>query len=91
MGSLGIPAIFHHLYNFGNVPIFIAFGKKKFINEVEEDGSVKRTPHIDFNVVMDERICDGYYYASAMKRMKRILLNPDILDTPPTTVVEDID
>lgn len=29
MGSLGIPPIYHHLYNFGNVPVFISFGAKK--------------------------------------------------------------
>lgn len=90
MGSLGIPAIFHHLYNFGNVPIFIAFGKKKFINEVEEDGSVKRTPYVDFNVVMDERICDGYYFASALKYMKTLLKRPQILDEKPE-IIEDVE
>lgn len=90
MGSLGIPAIFHHLYNFGNVPIFISFGKKTFVNEVNEDGSVTRKPYIDMGVVMDERICDGYYFASALKYMKTILKRPWILDEKPE-VVEDID
>ena len=28
-GSLGIPPIYHHLYNFGNLPMFIAFGAKR--------------------------------------------------------------
>ena len=28
LGSLGIPPIYHHLYNFGNLPLFIAFGAK---------------------------------------------------------------
>lgn len=28
MGSLGIPPIVHHLYDFGNLPIFVAFGCK---------------------------------------------------------------
>ena len=26
MGSLGVPPIFHHLYDFGNVPVFCSFG-----------------------------------------------------------------
>ena len=25
MGSLGIPPIYHHLYDFGNIPVFVAF------------------------------------------------------------------
>lgn len=37
MGSLGIPPIFHHLYDFGNVPVFCAFGR-----EVFADGAGRR-------------------------------------------------
>ena len=29
MASLGIPPIYHHLYDFGNVPVFCSFGKKR--------------------------------------------------------------
>ena len=29
LGSLGIPPIYHHLYNFGNLPVFLAFGAKQ--------------------------------------------------------------
>ena len=40
MGSLGIPPIYHHLYDFGNLPVFGAFGCKRKAVEVLEDGSV---------------------------------------------------
>lgn len=91
MGSLGVPSIYHHLYNFGNAPLFIAFGKKYFENEIYDDGSVKKKAYVDLKFVMDERICDGYYFASAFKLMKSILKNPEQLDEKPETVVEDID
>ena len=91
MGSLGVPAIYHHLYNFGNAPLFIAFGKKYFENKIFDDGSVKKKAYVDLKFVMDERICDGYYFASAFKLMKSILKNPEQLDEKPETVVEDID
>jgi len=29
MGSLGIPPIYHHLYDFGNLPVFCSFGCKR--------------------------------------------------------------
>lgn len=90
MGSLGIPAIIHHLYNFGNMPVFIAFGKKYRRNEVESDGSVTVKKYVDMGFTLDERICDGFYYASILKYMKRILNDPSRLDNPPETVVEDI-
>lgn len=91
MGSLGIPPIYHHLYNFGNVPVFLAFGAKRLENVLQSDGSVRKKKYIDYTVVLDERICDGFYYASALKMLRRYLANPSLLDTPPETVVEDID
>ena len=42
MASLNIPPIKHHLYNFGNVPVFLAFGAKRAELVLNEDGSVDR-------------------------------------------------
>lgn len=89
MGSLGIPPIYHHLYNFGNVPIFLSFGAKYRQNKINDEGDVERHSYVDFTVVMDERICDGFYFASALKLMKGISRNPWILDEVPD-VVPDI-
>ena len=90
MGSLGIPAIIHHLYNFGNMPVFIAFGKKYRRNEIDDDGTVLKRKYVDMGFCLDERICDGFYYASVLKNLKRIFNDPSRLDNPPETVAEDI-
>lgn len=91
MGSLGIPPIFHHLYDFGNVPIFLAYGTKRRAYEMRKDGTVAERRYIDYTVSSDERICDGFYFASAMKFYKDCFRRPEILDNPPEVVVEDID
>ena len=91
MGSLGIPPIYHHLYDFGNLPCFGAFGMKRRATEVLEDGSVVQRKYIDVKFVLDERICDGYYYATFFKHYKRLLAHPEVLDNPPEEVVRDID
>lgn len=91
MGSLGIPPVFHHLYDFGNIPVFLAFGMKRGENELERDGSVVRRRYIDFTVNTDERICDGFYFASAFKYFKRIMMDPHKLDNPPEEVIHDIE
>ena len=91
MGSLGIPPIYHHLYDFGNLPAFGAFGMKRRALEVQEDGSVVQKKYIDVKFVLDERICDGFYSATFFKHYRRILRNPEILDNPPDEVVRDID
>lgn len=90
MGSLGIPAINHHLYNFGNMPVFIAFGKKYRRNELADDGTVLKKKYVDMGFTLDERICDGFYYAAVLKYMKRIFNDPQRLDHAPEEVVEDI-
>ncbi len=91
MGSLGIPPIYHHLYDFGNIPIFVAFGAKRKQYELRKDGTVAERKYVDYTVVTDERICDGFYYASAFKLMRNYFKNPYILDEPVETVVPDID
>lgn len=91
MGSLGIPSIFHHLYDFGNLPIFIAFGGKYRKNEVLLDGTVVPRKYVDINVTMDERIADGYYFATFLKYFKRLVAHPELLDEPLAEVVHDID
>lgn len=91
MGSLGIPPIYHHLYDFGNLPVFGAFGCKRRALEVQEDGSVVQRKYVDIKFCMDERIVDGYYYAAFLKHYKRLLQHPEVLDNPPDEVVSDID
>ncbi len=91
MGSLGIPSIYHHLYNFGNVPVFCAFGTKHRECELRRDGTVSEHSYIDVKFVMDERICDGFYFAAALKYMRRFFRDPWALDTPPAEVKRDID
>lgn len=91
MGSLGIPPIHHHLYDFGTCPVFFAFGAKRRVYEPDAEGNIKRKSYVDYTFVLDERICDGYYYASAMRHLKSIFKNPWQLDNPPAEVIPDID
>ena len=91
MGSLGIPPIVHHLYDFGNLPVFCAFGCKYRKNEIDMDGNLVQRKYIDFTVNTDERICDGFYFATALKHMKKYLQHPERLDDPLDEVVKDID
>ena len=91
MGSLGIPPIYHHLYNFGNVPVFLAFGAKRSENQLDDQGKVMKKKYIDYTFVTDERICDGFYFASGLKLFRSYLANPSTLDVPPKEVVSDVE
>ena len=91
LGSLGIPPVYHHLYDFGNLPVFVAFGRKRRSVEVQEDGTIVTRKYVDAKFTLDERIVDGYYYAAFFRHYMHILNHPEILDHPPEAIAEDID
>ena len=91
MGSLGINPIYHHIYDFGNLPVFLSYGRKRTVFEYDKNGVMNKKRYIDIKAVTDERICDGYYFASAFKYFKKLVESPDILETPPTELIEDVD
>ena len=39
----------------------------------------------------DERICDGFYFASGLRLLKAMLRRPEALELPPSEIVEDIE
>ena len=91
LGSLRLAPIYHHIYNFGTLPVFIAFGAKYHKYELNRKGELCDNKYIDLKCVMDERMCDGHYYSQFLQGMRYIFQHPEIIETPPTRVVEDID
>ena len=79
VGSLGIDSIYHHLYNFGTTSMFFSMGKKKK-SYIYEDDEIHQEKCITIAFVGDERICDGYYYASSFKQLSRYLKKPELLE-----------
>lgn len=90
LGSIGIGPVYHHLYNFGTLPAFIAFGAKRKVYELNREGQVVLRKYIDFKINTDERICDGFDYAQGFKLFKMFINHPAELEVPPEKVVEDI-
>jgi len=89
MGSTGIDAVYHHLYEFGTCSLFMAMGKKKTVVKQRSDGTIGTVRVISLKFTVDERICDGFYYASAIRQFKKLLRHPELLLTPPESVPED--
>ena len=89
LGSCGIGPVFHHLYEFGTCSVFVAMGKKEKRYELNAEGEVVPRRYIGVKIVVDERICDGFYYAYAMRKLARLIRHPEQLLTPPEKVVPD--
>ena len=90
LGSLRIGPVYHHIYNFGTLPVFIAFGAKYHKYEINRHGQVQDNKYIDTKLVLDEGIVDGHYYAQLLQAFRYMFQHPEIVENPPTRVVEDI-
>lgn len=82
LGSLGIDAPFHHLYEWGTTSIFLTIGVSEKVPKVLADGTVGVREVVNLGVTLDERIGDGFYYARSLKRFKYLLENPQELEKP---------
>jgi hypothetical protein len=90
--SLGIPGIYHHIYDLGTIGQFIAVGKERLAPVVDQKtGEIMVRKIMTMMVVADERICDGLYYARSMRLLRRILENPVVLEERLEVVERDID
>lgn len=90
LGSLGIGPVYHHIYNFGTLPVFVAFGSKHHKYELDRHGQMVDRKYVDAKFVLDERTVDGHYYASVFKLINRIIADPSVLELPPEYVKDDI-
>jgi len=86
IGSIGVESIYHHLYEFGTCSMFCAMGKKSRRHTIDKNGDLKTHKSIQLKFVLDERICDGFYYASSMRVLNKILNDPSVLLLPPEKV-----
>lgn len=89
VGSLGIGPVYHHIYNFGTTSIFLAMGKKQMTVFTRPDGTTEVKRAIQIRFVLDERICDGQYFADAIRSFRKLLKKPQLLETPPDEIPVD--
>ena len=76
LGSLGMNAGYHHLYEYGNCPLFMMTG---VIEErpLSVDGDVKPVRVLPIHWTYDERIDDGLTSFEGIKRVRNCLELPD--------------
>lgn len=79
VGSIGLSSVYHHIYDFGTTGIFISIGKKtKGLKKVGDE--IVEYKYLPIGIVIDERINDGYYFATLVKYITRLINNPEVLE-----------
>jgi hypothetical protein len=81
IASLGLDAIYHHIYDFGTTSMFICMGQTKIVDVADADtGKPKKTKCLSLSFVCDERICDGFYYTKSFQIFSDYLQHPEMLE-----------
>lgn len=89
LASIRTNHIYHHVYDFGTTSVAIAMGNLRDLPRKTKNGIVMER-HLPMGVVMDERICNGHYFATAFSRMKEYLRDPGLLEMPPRLLDPEI-
>lgn len=90
MASLNMPPVYHHLYKFGNVSVFIALGKYEKHVVRGKDGTAENKTMLPINFTIDERICGGAGFSLAVQHFINLLANPEQLEQRPAEVKLEI-
>ena len=86
MASIGMPAVNHHIYNFGTTSLFLSMGSVIRETTTGPDGKTVRKRYLPIGITADERICAGAMYARMVNRMMYYFDHPQLLETPPESV-----
>ena len=90
LASIRTNHIYHHVYEFGTSSVFFTMGNSREVPK-RKGGEIVFEKCMPMGVVMDERICSGSYFALAFRCFSKYLANPELLETPPETVLPDPD
>jgi hypothetical protein len=76
LGSVKLESAFHHLYEYGNIPLFAALGRSKKVPTVNEAGELSVRNVCTVKYSFDERIEDGLYCAHSLELLRKMVENP---------------
>ncbi|MHB8873166.1 MAG: hypothetical protein ACYC8T_05715 [Myxococcaceae bacterium] len=76
LGSVKLESAFHHLYEYGNIPLFAAVGRSKQVLTVDASGRVVTRTVCQVKYSFDERIEDGLYCARGLELTRGMIEDP---------------
>ena len=88
-GSIGLPSPLHHIYNFGDVSLFMGMGGVQKEAFVEADGRTRMRRWMPMGITADERVCSGAHYGAFFAEVMHAISNPEELEVPPENVAFD--
>ena len=87
--SIGLHHVWHHIYNFGNVSLFMAIGSVLKESFTDREGKTRMRRYLPIGITADERVCSGAHYGMFFNDVMHLLDHPEVLETPPESVKFD--
>jgi len=87
--SIGLHHVWHHIYNFGNVSLFMILGTVVKEAVADAEGKTRMRRMLPLGITADERICSGAHYAAFFADVMHFLAEPEVLEVPPENVKFD--
>lgn len=88
LASIRLKPVYHHIYEFGTTGMFIAIGQPE--KRLELTGEVvEETKVLPLKISADDRVESGYYYAKCFREFKRLIANPELLESKPEKINKD--
>lgn len=89
LASIRTNHIYHHVYDFGTTSLALAMGNMREVPK-RNKGEIVFERCMPIGLVMDERIASGSYFALAFRRFRKLLEDPQLMETAPQNIKEDI-
>ena len=78
LGSLKLKAAYHHLYEYGNIPLFAVVGAMERVVALDEQGNVTARTVAEIKWSLDERTEDGLYCAQSLELVRQLVEDPEL-------------
>lgn len=92
LGSIGIDAVYHHLFEMGTAGILTTIGTIHKAPVVDQEtGKIEVKEVMELKVSIDDRIASGIYTGPTMDLFKELIENPESLLKPPELSDEQLD
>jgi len=79
LGSIGLGAPLHHLFELGTASSFLVFGKIEKQPMVDADDRVVARDCLEFSFTLDERVSEGFNHATSILAFRSLIANPELL------------
>ncbi len=92
LGSIGIDAVYHHLFDLGTAGLLVTIGKMHdapVVNKESKKIEIRKVMELRFSI--DDRMAPGSYTGPTIHLLKELIENPEPLLKPPELSDEQLD